>query len=280
MKIVKETSAELTFRAMPRFDRVIATLICSTGFLGLIILFSLVMWTGMGNVVTSCERLVTNAVNCQSKRSPLLDIGLVNTTKYDNVVAAKSKIKESRDSEGGITTSYQMILVTDSGSSMELMSVNGVRGFDRTKSIATKINNFLRSQEKSITINEELELATIFALLVAQFVGIAFSILVIITLYTEVRIVSLNINKNSNKITSSSLSIFGFWKYSFALDDIKEIAVKKNEWRNGESLYSIHLILKRPGKKIELGSYESRDIAVAKVNKIQKFIHLSVVEVI
>jgi hypothetical protein len=159
------------------------------------------------------------------------------------------------------------------------MSLNGVRELAKTKNIVTELNVFLRSQNRSIIINESLEVVTILAIFTVQIVGILFSCLVINTLYTEIRIVSLNINKNLSKVTSSSLSIFGFWKYLFDIKEIQKIVIKKIESDDGSSLYFTSMILMRSGKKIELGSNEDRAVAIAKVNKVQRFINISVEEI-
>jgi hypothetical protein len=267
MEIIKETPVELTLRKTPNFLWSIFTLIPLAMFIGLPLFISYQILSHLGDTVTICKRLKAEVVNCQIQRNSLLKLAPTTTSKYNSVTAVKYKSIEEKDSEGRVLVNDHIFLTTSSGEISAYEEINGEP--EKLQNIVSKLSLFLKSQKSSITFKENPELGRVLAsigfLMIFEMMGL-------IVLDISFRVSNLKIDKNQNEISGHSLSVLGFWKYSFNLQEIDKIEVKIETDSDSDFAYFTPQIVMRSGKKIYLGQELYQDRAVLKANKVRNFL--------
>jgi hypothetical protein len=244
-------------------------------FIGMPLFISYQILSHLEETVTICKRLKDERVNCQIQRNPLLKLAPTTTSKYNSVTAVKYKSTEVKGSDGSVLVQSDGSVVVDNNiflitSSGEISAYEGIKGEpEKLPNIVSKLSLFLKSQESSITFKDSPELGKIFAsfgfLIIWEIVSLAY-------LDGVFRVSSLKIDKKQNKISGNSLSVLGFWKYSFNLQEIDKIEVKTETDSDNDFAYFMPQIVMRSGKKIRLGQELYQDRAVLKANKVRNFL--------
>jgi hypothetical protein len=267
MKIIKETPTELVIKITPTFLTIILGLIWIAGIAGFVIPLLCMGLILNGDTIINCARLNSDEVNCQFHEvMPVFNVIPIKTSKYNYINAMEFKNLE-KTSEGSKYTHFYMLFKTRYGD-IPIHEYSLLR--QRQEDTVKKINAFLKSQVKSITITQGSFLGLFAVLLIGLIIG---SVTVVFIAFEAMfKIVNLTINKCDNKISGSSLSILGLWKYSFDIKEIKSIEIDEAAGSHAD-LFTPMIVI-QSGKRIFLWSGYNKKIAVTKANKVRDFLDL------
>ncbi|MEO1207933.1 MAG: hypothetical protein AAFX78_00170 [Cyanobacteria bacterium J06638_20] len=271
MKIIRQTATELVLsdRHLPLF-----TMLWAFVFMGIPLVIGYSLLRNVAKVELTCDRIEPTLVDCTSTKTPLLSIFPTTTQAYDAVTAADYRVEETTDSEGERHSDHYVVLKTKDGdipTFQSYVSVNGVRGnAAQAQATANHLNQFLQSQQQSISLQQDVEIANFFAL---GFVSI-FLVVGAAVLHSQVRIVTLKLNKDTNKISRYRFSLLGFWVDSDDLRQLQTVEVERRKDNEGDGNFA-PVIFMQSGKKYILGRtvYQESD-ALRTVNQIRDFLNL------
>jgi hypothetical protein len=277
MKIIHQTATEIIFRDK-RFPLVFVIWCLLFGGIPLFMVLSFL--GSAANVDFSCERIEPQLVNCELITTPLLRIWPATTQKkYSAITAAEYKVDETEDSEGDILNDHYIVLTTRQGKVSILQGsiyINGVRGNPKQAQIIAKsLNQFLDSQQQSISFKQDADLEG-GVLFMLGFLSI-FIFIAAFTFHSQVKIVTLKIDKNDHKIKRSSLSIFGLWKKSYNLQEVQNVEVKEENFTINDHPCFTPIIKMRSGKECRIGEWVTQEPeAIARANIVRRFLNLDV----
>lgn len=266
MKVIKRTATELVFQNVQLSSFFI---LWAFGFMGPPLFMGYMTIRTSESVTLSCDRVEPKLVNCQSKKTPLFEIAPATVKQYNSVTAAEYKRETTEDGVEHyveLTTKNRKFSIFQGN-----IFINEVKGNPETAlKFANRLNQFLQSNQQSISLTKNVESGVFFAL---GFLSV-FIIIGVFTLHNFVRIITLKLDKNSNQINERVLSILGLWTKSSRLQEIEKIEVEEGEDSDGD-LFFRPVIVMESGKKYYLGPFVSkRETASVNVNEVKNFLDL------
>lgn len=258
MKVVEQTQTRLALSHQPIRAWAIAGVAAATA------LFNFFAWLGEpASTQLKCQRLQPNYVICQLQRTA--PIGFKSYQTINNVASVNvaSVNVASRQSSSRRSRRTQISFLTLVTPSQQVKISNSERRTDT----ATQIQAFLsnpRSTTLAITYSRSLH--------ALEFIAIGFLIVMIIGLFSMPKETYI-FYRSLQKLVIVRKGIFGKQEYEYALNDIDQVSVEKQQTRRGTSYY-IALWLS-DGQQIKLppSLISSERVQLDLAHQIRRFLH-------
>lgn len=261
MKHIQQTASELVIKNKPNVSQSISILILSTFFMGIPLLMMLGILSEIGVTTLKCKRVEPTHVSCEKQESKFFGLVEQAPIRFSQVKSAKFKSKEGIYSEGNPTIDNWVTLETSSGEVTfveDFVSVNGIRGSaSQMQGIATKINNFIQSNQPSLAIEKDLggDLYTI--LLPVGFMIILPQIIGACALFFHFRSQTLVFDKKSGQLILEQKTLLGKKYEYYPLHEIAGVDIEEKYYGKKGTFYELRLIPKKTMKLIPENIYKA-----------------------
>ena len=191
LKIVSQTNSEILISSkipfLVKFTLFIFTFAFGSFFVFVPMLFIPILFSEIGVLRISCDRVEPKQVDCQISKSKFLDLVKQEPLAYKFVNSAKYNVITSKNSEGDSVYRYNFSLLTKFGEKVPFTRTSS----STAENVPSSLNPFLQSKQESFkyTLDEQTEsntlssfapipLLLIFVVIGLNFVRRAFSFLV------------------------------------------------------------------------------------------------------
>ncbi|MBT9313960.1 hypothetical protein [Leptothoe spongobia] len=275
MQIVKQTSSELSLRNQP--SRL------SKGFIGLwALLFSGIPLVIMGAWIynlgvtqLSCQRVEPSQVMCDRTQTRLLGFMPGPTSTFDQVTAATMKTSAGADSDGVRTVDHWVVLQTSNGEATYIedpIRINGRKGSpDEMQAITDQINEFLASDQASVSMQRDLRFRLGNSIFPLGFMGL-FVLIGSTVVYFSFRSEELVFDKNTRQFRCSRQTLLGSKTWQCPLNEIQDVIVDVQIDSDGDPTYALKLIPQQGKRALIPGSKSHVEAAC---NTIRNFLQSS-----
>lgn len=262
MKNIQQTGSELVIKNKPDISQSISVFILSTFFMGIPLVMMLGIFSLIGVTTLKCKRVEPTQVNCEKQESKFFGLVKQPPIRFNQVKNAKFKTEEKINSEGDLdnvgerTIENLVTLVTSSGEVTfveDFVTVNGVRGSAvEMQRIATKINNFIQSNQPSLVIERDLGGGLNEILLPLGFFIILPEIIGVSLLLIHFRSQTLIFDKKSSQLILEQKTLLGKKHEYYPLNEIEGVDIEEKYYGKKGTFYELMLIPKNIRKTIRM----------------------------
>lgn len=249
-----------------------------------IIIFS-TLFSDIGVLKISCDRIETEQVDCQISKSQYFDLVQQKPLNYKLINSARSNITKATDITGNFVYRSNILLITEYGTRIPFTVIKP----STTTKVITSLNSFIRSKQESFNyvLDERLDfpvafVCIIFFLLVLLFiwgVGAIWISLSILIDYEE-----LYLDKYKRELIYTNRTLFGTKIHRYLFDEVTKINVlevpSKINLVFTTKLVAVAIYLYIPRivinakSQFKLAGVKDRQVAINIANSLNRFMGL------
>ncbi|MBT9311265.1 hypothetical protein [Leptothoe kymatousa] len=243
MQIVKQTPSELILRNQPSNVRKGIVILWAVLFSGIPLAMMGAWIYGLGVTQLSCQRESSQVV-CDRTQSRLLGAlpGPVET--FDQVTVAE--LKTSAATERSVTVVDNWVALQTANGEVayveEPMRINGRKGTaNEMQAITDQINQFLASEQTTLTLERDLRFRLGNSLFPLLFMGM-FVVIGGAVVYVSFRSEELVFDATTQQFHSSCRTLLGTKNWQCALSDLEDVAMDVRTDSHGDAIYALKFI--------------------------------------
>ena len=241
--MIKETSSQLILQDNINFSFPFLIIFILLVILGIVP--SLLPFYSIGITSLSCQRIESNQVNCNKNESRLFSLIKLPSTSLEKVSSAKLESKTDRTPKGEkIVTNFTKLSTSEGQVDVFQGSTEKMQEFVR------QINNFLQSNEPSLTIEHEINFFWSWELLLQNWSFLLFLIIwessIISCLYfslKESKRQTLTFDKDSQILTYKLEMLLRTKSETYRFPEIVRIEIEEDGGGDNKKLYKPKLVI-------------------------------------
>ena len=241
--MIKETSSQLILQDNINFSFPFLIIFILLVILGIVP--SLLPFYSIGVTSLSCQRIESNQVNCNKNESRLFSLIKLPSTSLEKVSSAKLESKTDRTPKGEkIVTNFTQLSTSEGQVDVFQGSTEKMQEFVR------QINNFLQSNEPSLTIEYEINFFWSWELLLQTWSFLLFLIIwessIISCLYfslKESKRQTLTFDKDSQILTYKLERLLRTKSETYRFTEIVRIEIAEDGGGDNKKLYKPKLVI-------------------------------------